>query len=111
MAGGGPLAGYAQAVGGLATTRLRPVRRRELARWFRDTFSVSCARACRLVQFGRASWYRTSRAKDHSALWLRIRDLAHARPQFGHQRIWVLLRREGWLVNRNRVGRLSHLDG
>ena len=28
MAGGGPLAGYTQAVGGLATTRLRPVRRR-----------------------------------------------------------------------------------
>ena len=72
---------------------------------------MSCARACRLVQFGRASWYRTSRAKDHSALWLRIRDLAHARPQFGHQRIWVLLRREGWLVNRNRVDRLSRLDG
>lgn len=90
---------------------LRPARRRELAHWFRDTFSVSCARACRLAQFGRASWYRKSRAQDQSALRLRIRDLAHARPRFGYQRIWVLLRREGWRINRKRVRRLYRLDG
>jgi putative transposase len=72
---------------------------------------VSCARACRLAQFGRASWYRRSRAKDQSALRIRIRDLAQARPRFGYQRIWVLLRREGWLVNRKRVRRLYRLDG
>jgi putative transposase len=72
---------------------------------------VSCARACRLAQFGRASWYRKSQAKDQTALRLRIRDLAHARPRFGYQRIWVLLRREGWLINRKRVRRLYRLDG
>lgn len=74
---------------------LRPARRRELAQWFHGTFLVSCARACRLAQFGRASWYRKSRAKDQTALRLRIRDLAHARPRLGYQRIWALLRREG----------------
>ena len=42
---------------------------------------------------------------------LRIRDLAHARPRFGYQRIWVLLRREGWLVNRKRERRFYRLDG
>ena len=42
---------------------------------------------------------------------LRIRDLAHARPRFGYLRIWVLLRREGWLVNRKRVRRLYRLEG
>ena len=72
---------------------------------------MSCARACRLAQFGRASWYRRSRAKDQSALRLRIRDLAHARPRFGYMRIWVLLRREGWLINHKRVRRLYRLDG
>lgn len=41
-------------------------------------FQVSCVRACRLAQFGRASWYRRSCAKDQSALRLGIRDLAHA---------------------------------
>lgn len=72
---------------------------------------MSCARACRLAQFGRASWYRTSRAQDQTALRLRIRDLAHARPRFGYLRIWVLLRREGWAVNRKRVRRWYRLEG
>ena len=42
---------------------------------------------------------------------LRIRDLAHARPRFGYQRIWVLLRREGWMVSRKRGCRLYRLEG
>ena len=72
---------------------------------------MSGARACRLAQFGRASWYRKSQAKDQTALRLRIRDLAHARPRFGYLRIWVLLRREGWAVNRKRVRRWYRLEG
>jgi putative transposase len=75
------------------------------------TFQVSCVRACRLAHFSRAAWYRRSRARDQSALRLRIRELAHARPRFGYLRIWVLLRREGWGVNRKRVRRLYRLDG
>lgn len=71
---------------------------------------MNCARACRVAQFSRASWYRRSRAKDQTALQVRIRDLAHARPRFGYQRIWVLRRREGWLVNRKRVRRLYRLQ-
>ena len=72
---------------------------------------MSYARACRLAQFGRAAWYRKSWAKGQSALRLRICNFAHARPRFGYQRIWVLLRREGWLVNGNRVRRLYRLEG
>jgi putative transposase len=64
-----------------------------------------------LAQFSRAAWYRPSRARDQAALRLRIRDIAHARPRFGFLRIWVLLRREGWLVNRKRVRRLYRLEG
>lgn len=68
---------------------MRPARRRELAAWFQDMFQVSCLRACRLAHFSRAAWYRPSRAQDQTALRVRIRDLAHARPRFGYQRIWV----------------------
>jgi putative transposase len=64
-----------------------------------------------LAQFTRGAWYRKSTARDQTALTLRIRDLAHARPRFGYQRITVLLRREGWLVNRKRVRRLYRLQG
>ena len=79
--------------------------------WLQATFGISVVRACALAQFSRAAWYRPSCARDQTALRLRIRDLAHARPRFGYLRIWVLLRREGWLVNRKRVRRLYRLDG
>lgn len=42
---------------------------------------------------------------------MRIRELAHARPRFGYLRLWVLLRREGWYVNKKRVRRLYRLEG
>jgi len=87
------------------------VRRRELAGWFHVTFQVSGARACRRAQFSRAAWYRRSRARDQSALRLRIREPAQARPRFGYLRIWVMRRREGWGVSRKRVRRLYRLDG
>lgn len=81
------------------------MRPRELAAWCQATFGVKVQRACHLAQFSRTSWYRRSTAKDQRPLRLRIRELAHARPRFGAERIWVLLRREGWLVNRKRVRR------
>jgi putative transposase len=79
--------------------------------WIREKFQVSTVRSCRLAQFTRAAWYRKSTARDQSALAMRIRELAHARPRFGYQRITVLLRREGWRVNRKRVRRLYRLQG
>jgi len=45
-------------------------------------------------QPSRTAWYRKSRTKDQTALRVRIRELALARPRFGYVRIWVLLRRE-----------------
>ena len=90
---------------------MKPARRRQLVAWIQDTFQVSTVRSCRLAQFTRAAWYRRSRALDQTALSMRIRDLAHARPRFGYQRITVLLRREGWRVNRKRVRRLYRLQG
>ena len=110
-AGGGPDAGQAHPVRGHSKKSLKPARRRQLVAWIQETFQVSTVRSCRLVQFTRAAWYRKSTARDQSALSLRIRDLAHARPRFGYQRITVLLRREGWPVNRKRVRRLYRLQG
>ena len=72
---------------------------------------MSVLRACALAGFSRAAWYRPSDARDQTALRLRIKELAHARPRFGYERICVMLRREGWHVNRKRVRRLYRLDG
>lgn len=42
---------------------------------------------------------------------MRIREIALDRPRFGFQRIHIVLRREGWKVNRKRVHRLYRLEG
>jgi putative transposase len=68
-------------------------------------------RACRLSGFSKSGWYKRSTARDQSALRLRIREIAHARPRFGYPRIHVMLRREGWQVNRKRVYRWYRLEG
>jgi putative transposase len=44
-------------------------------------------------------------------LCLRIRGIAYVLPGLRHLCIRVLLRREGWLVNRKRVRRVCRLDG
>ena len=88
-----------------------PPRARELARWIRERFGASVQQACRLALLRRSTWYRRSHAKDQAPLRMRIRELALHRPRFGYLRIHVLLRREGWLINRKRVHRLYRLDG
>ena len=42
---------------------------------------------------------------------MRIREIAMNRPRFGYERIHIVLRREGWKVNRKRVHRLYRLEG
>ncbi len=104
-------AGQAHPERGDPKKALKPSRRREITHWIRDRFQVSTVRACRLGGTSRAGWYRKSTAKDQTALRMRIREIALDRPRFGFQRIHIVLRREGWKVNRKRVHRLYRLEG
>ena len=52
-----------------------------------------------------------SHKPDQVPLRLRIHDLAAARVRYGYFRIYILLRREGWLVKHMRVYRLYREDG
>jgi putative transposase len=54
----------------------------------------------------RGSYYYRSRAKDWSALKMRLKELAMTRIRFGYLRLTVLLRREGWSVGKKLVYRL-----
>jgi putative transposase len=82
-----------------------------LARWIHDRYQVSCRRACALAHICPNTWYYKSQARDASALRMRIREIAQARPRFGYTRIWILLRREGWRDNKKRIHRLYRLEG
>ncbi len=48
---------------------------------------------------------------DVPALRARINEIAAARVRYGYTRIHVLLRREGWVVNRKRVYRIYREEG
>jgi putative transposase len=68
---------------------------------------VSERRACRVVGQPRATQQRPPiRRGDEGRLTERILQLVGVHPRFGYRRIWALLVREGWRVNRKRVHRL-----
>jgi putative transposase len=90
---------------------LTPGRRRELVRHVQDRFGVSERRGCAALRFHRSSQrYRATR-DDQAPLRLRIREIAAVRVRYGYPRIHILLRREGWPVNRKRVYRLYRQEG
>lgn len=73
--------------------------------------SISQRRACGLVGLKRSSARYRSRRGDDADLRMRLRELALSRPRYGYNRLWVLLRRDGWAVNRKRVYRLYRQEG
>lgn len=72
---------------------------------------IGVRRACGLLRLNRASWYYRHRRREDLVLRRRLRELAQARPRFGYLRLHVMLRREGWVVNRKRVHRIYREEG
>ena len=90
---------------------VRPAERRELASWAREAYQLSTRRACQATGVGRSLvLYRSVRPKQE-ALRKKIRDLASVRVRAGYEQIHMLLRREGWKLNRKRVYRLYCEEG
>ncbi len=71
---------------------------------------LGVTRACGLVGISR-SLYRYRRQPDPAALVARLRELAAVKRRYGYRRLHVLLRREGFAVNRKRVQRLYREAG
>jgi len=72
---------------------------------------MSLRRACRVFQAARSSLLYRSVRPSQAPLRQRIRDIAYTRVSYGHRRVHVLLRREGWRVNLKRVYRLYREEG
>jgi len=68
-------------------------------------------RGCVALGVDRSSIRYRSTKPDQAPLRLRIRDLAKTRVRYGCFRIYILLRREGWMVNHKRVYRLYREEG
>ena len=76
-----------------------------------SAYAVSERRACRVLKVPRSSHRYESVADDQAALRSQIKQIAGVHVTWGYPRIWIKLRREGWLVNRKRVYRLYKEEG
>ncbi len=74
-------------------------------------FKMSERRACRLIRLGRSTKRYSLRRDEQTALRIRLKELAAARPRYGYLRLHILLLREGWHINKKRVYRLYRQEG
>ena len=81
-----------------------PAVKREAVAHLRSAFDMSERRACRTINCVRMTMRYRSRRPDDIELRQRMRALAQRR-RFGYRRLHVLLRREGFTVNHNRLFR------
>ncbi len=83
-----------------------PAQRREAVAHLQSAHQMSERRACRIAGVERALVRYRAIKGDDGELTARLRALAHERRRFGYRRLHVLLRREGWAVNKKRVQRI-----
>ena len=76
-----------------------------------ERFDVSQRRASRSLDLPAPASARARRRDEQAALARRIEELAGVHPRFGYRRIWALLGREGWSVNKKAVRRICRLSG
>ena len=87
--------------------------RRQAVRCLQERFGVSERRACRVLGQQRSTQRQapTKAPEGEGRLVARMLELVRQDPRYGYRRIWALLRREGWRVNRKRVYRLWRKEG
>jgi putative transposase len=74
-------------------------------------FQVGERRACLVIKFNRVTHRHQPTRDEQAFLRMKIKEIAAVRIRYGYRRIHVLLKREGWQINANRVYRLYKLEG
>src|SRR5215208_7289613 len=100
--------GHRHPKGGESGKLLSPTRRRAAVEHVRRHLGVSERRACEAIGQPRSTQRYVGRPKAEwdRRLVERMVGLSRENPRYGRRRVWALLRREGWLVNKKRVHRL-----
>lgn len=90
-----------------------PERRRRAVVVLVERFGVSERRACRLLGQHRSTQRRPPRSvpEAEGKLRARLREIARSHPRWGFKSAHVIVRREGWHVNRKRIQRLWREEG
>ncbi len=85
---------------------------RLIANELREQFDVSERRLSLALDVARSSLrYAPVFRDEQAALARRIEELAGMHPRYGYRRIWALLNREGWVINKKAVRRIWRQSG
>ena len=88
-----------------------PAAKREAVAHAVQTHAMSERRACQAIGADRTTIRYRSRRPDDGAMRARLRELAAERRRFGYRRLHVLLRLDGYVVNRKKTQRLYREEG
>ena len=88
-----------------------PAQRRAAVVWARRAYQLPERRACRALGAARSTVRYQSVQAPREPLRARLRELAAVRVSYGYRRLHILLRREGWPVNRKLIERLYREEG
>jgi putative transposase len=88
-----------------------PQVKRQAVDVLREERGFGITRACGLIGISRSLYGYRSRRPPCGDLRQRISELAGEKRRYGYRRIHILLRREGWTVNRKRTYRLYREAG
>ena len=75
------------------------------------TQHMGVTRACGLIGISRSLYRYDAKRPADQDLQERLCELAAQKRRYGYRRLYVLLRREGWEINRKRTYRLYHEAG
>lgn len=88
-----------------------PEKKKSVAVYLQEAYLMSQRQAFRVVKLNRSSGRYTCIKRTDSSLIERIKTIALERRRFGYRRIFVLLKREGVVVNHKKVYRLYREAG
>jgi putative transposase len=77
-----------------------------------SAYQAPVRQVCRAIMLHSSVWYyKSDTNRDDSALRQRIVEIANTRIRYGCERIYTLLRREGWSDNHKRIHRVYKEEG
>jgi putative transposase len=84
---------------------------KSIAEDLQKDYKVSVQKACSVIMLYRSAWYYQHHRREDRPVRERIKEIASTRVRYGYNRIYILLRREGWSDNRKRVHRIYKEEG
>lgn len=82
-----------------------------MANWLIENYHIATRRACRCVGLGHSMFYYRHHPKDDTLIKMRMREIAQTRVRYGFKRIFILMRREGFMDNHKRMYRIYKAEG